>query len=80
MNGCCVKNQVKQGEGEKHKPGERTDGACAGEPGAKSDEVTDVGEMAAVDPEVVSVFIEDEHFAGETSGEHPFPFGHDRLG
>lgn len=36
--------------------------------------------MPVVHPKVVAVFIEDEYFAGEPCGEHPFPFGHDGLG
>lgn len=33
--------------------------------------------MAAIQPEVVSILIQDKNFAGQARGQHPFPFGHD---
>ena len=33
--------------------------------------------MAAIQPEVVAILIQDENFTGQPGGQHPFPFGHD---
>ena len=34
----------------------------------------------AVQPKIVAVFVDDEHFAGKPRGQHPFPLGHDGFG
>src|SRR5262245_15678041 len=36
--------------------------------------------MAAVEPEVVAIFVDDENLGGDAEGQSPFPLGHERLG
>src|SRR6266404_3314709 len=80
MNGGCVQNQIEQSEWEEQQPGQRANRACASQAGAKQNEMANVAEMSAIEPEIVAVFIEDENFGGKTGREHPLPFGHDRFG
>ena len=35
--------------------------------------------MAAVEPEIVAVLIQQEEFARQARRQHPLPFGHDRF-
>ena len=80
MDGCCVQDQVQQGEGKQDQSRECADGAGAGEAGAEQDKMAYGSDVAAIEPEIVAVFVEHENFSGKTHGQHPFPFGHNGLG
>src|SRR5216684_2998201 len=80
MNGGCVQNQIEQREREQDQACQGADGARTGQARAKQNEMADVAEVTAVEPEVVAIFIQDENFGWEAGSQHPFPFGHNGFG
>ena len=80
MHRARVEEQISEGHGEKQQTGDGGNGGGSGESGAEKHEVQDEAPLAAVGPEEVAIFIDDEELRGDARGEPPFPFGHDGLG
>src|SRR5437588_6462525 len=80
MNSGCVQNQIKQSKREQQQSGQGAYCARARQARAKQNEMANVAEMSAIEPEVIAIFIKDENLGGKTGREHPLPFGHDRFG